>query len=171
MRAGVYIPFNPWRKTMLYDVLKTVHVLSIVLWVGGMMFAHWFLRPAALQLDSESRFRLMQDVMGRFFKAVLIASLLVLVTGFWMIGRVAKQTVQAGLSFEMPLSWTIMSILGTIMVAIFMHIRFALYKRLREAVQFATWDKAAAASASIRTWVAVNLGLGILIVLVALLGA
>lgn len=52
---------------MLYDVLKTVHVLSIILWVGGMMFAHWFLRPAALQLEAEPRLRLMQDALGRFF--------------------------------------------------------------------------------------------------------
>ena len=155
---------------MLYDVLKTVHVLSIILWVGGMMFAHWFLRPAALQLETEPRLRLMQDALGRFFKTVLVASLLVLVTGYWMLGRVAKETVQAGLSFQMPISWWIMAVLGTLMVAIFMHIRFALFKRLRDAVQFATWDKAAAAQASIRTWVSVNLGLGILIVAVTLLG-
>lgn len=154
---------------MFYDVLKTVHLLSIILWVGGMMFAHWFLRPAALELESQARLRLMQNVLGRFFKAVLAASLLVLVTGLWMIGRVAKQMSQAGGSFEMPLSWTVMSVLGVLMVAIFMHIRFALYKRLRDAVQFATWDKAASALASIRLWVSVNLGLGIFVVVVTLI--
>ncbi len=154
---------------MLYDVLKTVHLLSIILWIGGMMFAHWFLRPAVLELEPQARLRLMQNVLGRFFKAVLAASLLVLVTGLWMIGRVAKQISQAGGSFEMPLSWTIMSVLGVLMVAIFMHIRFALYKRLRDAVQFATWDKAASALASIRLWVSVNLGLGILVVVVTLI--
>lgn len=155
---------------MFYDVLKTVHVLSVVLWVGGMMFAHWFLRPAALQLEPPLRLKLMQDALGRFFKAVLVSSVLVLVTGYWMLGRVAKQTVQAGGSFEMPLSWTIMAALGTLMVAIFMHIRFALYKRLRDGVQFATWDKAGAALASIRQWVTVNLVLGLLIIVVASLG-
>jgi uncharacterized membrane protein len=153
---------------MFYAVLKTVHLLSIILWVGGMMFVQWFLRPAVLQLESEARLRLMQSVLERFFKAVLAASLLVLVTGIWMIGRVAKQVSQAGGSFEMPLSWTIMSVLGVLMVAIFMHIRFALYKRLRDAVQFATWDKAASALASIRLWVSVNLALGILIVVTTL---
>lgn len=63
------------------------------------------------------------------------------------------------------MSWWIMAVLGTLMVAIFMHIRFALYKRLRDAVQFATWDKAAAALAKIQTWVSVNLGLGLVIIL------
>ena len=32
---------------MLYNALKLVHVLSIIVWVGGMVFAHFFLRPAA----------------------------------------------------------------------------------------------------------------------------
>jgi uncharacterized membrane protein len=150
---------------MLYDVLKTVHVLSIILWVGGMMFALWFMRPAMLQVEQQPRLKVINDAMGRFFKTVLLASLLVLVTGYWMLGRVAKQTVQAGASFEMPMSWWIMAVLGTLMVAIFMHIRFALYKRLRDAVQFATWDKAAAALAKIQTWVSVNLGLGLVIIL------
>jgi uncharacterized membrane protein len=94
-------------KLMLYDVLKTVHVLSIILWVGGMMFALWFMRPAMLQVEQQPRLTAINDAMGRFFKTVLIASLLALVTGYWMLGRVAKQTVQAGVSFEMPVggSW------------------------------------------------------------------
>jgi uncharacterized membrane protein len=153
---------------MFYAVLKTVHLLAIILWIGGMMFTSWFLRPAVLQLEAEVRLKFMQNVLDRFFKAVFAASLLVLVTGVWMIGRVAKQVSQAGGSFEMPLSWTIMAVLGVLMVAIFMHIRFALYKRLRDAVQFATWDKAASALASIRLWVSVNLALGILIVVTTL---
>ena len=149
---------------MLYDVLKTVHVLSIILWVGGMMFALWFMRPAMLQVEQQPRLTAVNDAMGRFFKAVLIASVLALVTGYWMLGRVAKQTVQAGVSFEMPIGWWVMAVLGTLMVAIFMHIRFALYKRLRDAVQFASWDKAAPALAKIQKWVAVNLGLGLAII-------
>ncbi len=153
---------------MFYAVLKTVHLLALILWIGGMMFTSWFLRPAVLQLEAEVRLKFMQNVLDRFFKAVFAASLLVLVTGVWMIGRVAKQVSQAGGSFEMPLSWTIMAVLGVLMVAIFMHIRFALYKRLRDAVQFATWDKAASALASIRLWVSVNLALGILIVVTTL---
>ncbi len=119
---------------MIYATLKTLHVLSIILWVGGMLFAHFFLRPAVGALDPQIRLRLMHDVLGRFFKAVLVASLLTLATGVWMLGRVAKQVVQSGGNFDMPLAWTVMAALGVAMVAIFMHIRFALYKRLGRAV-------------------------------------
>jgi len=76
-----------------------------------------------------------------------------------------------GAGFSMPLSWTLMAGLGILMMLIFAHIRFALFKRLSMALQTMDWDAGSVALASIRTWVAVNLGLGVLIVvLVTLLG-
>ena len=154
---------------MIYATLKTLHVLAIVVWIGGMVFSHFFLRPAVAQLDAPVRLRLMHDVLGRFFKAVLVASLLTLASGVWMLGRVAKQVVQSGGSFEMPLAWTIMAALGIAMVAIFMHIRFVLYKRLVRAVAASEWPAGDAALAKIRRWVSINLGLGIVVLLVTLL--
>jgi uncharacterized membrane protein len=154
---------------MLYAFLKTLHVLSIIVWVGGMVFAHFFLRPATASLEPPARVRLMHDVLGRFFQAVLVASLLTLVSGVWMLGRVAKQVVQSGGSFQMPLSWTVMAALGILMVAIFMHIRFALYRRLKRAVAASDWPAGGAALAEIRTWVSVNLVLGLVVVVVTLM--
>ena len=154
---------------MIYATLKTVHALSIVVWIGGMVFAHFFLRPAVAQLDPPVRLRLMHDVLGRFFKAVLVASLLTLISGVWMLGRVVKQVVQSGGSFEMPLAWTVMSVLGVAMVAIFMHIRFALYKRLSRAVAASEWSAGGVALAQIRTWVSINLGLGVVVLFVVLM--
>lgn len=154
---------------MIYVTLKTLHVLSIIVWIGGMVFAHFFLRPAVAHLEAPVRLRLMHDVLGRFFQAVLVASLLTLVSGVWMLGRVAKQVVQSGGSFEMPLAWTIMAVLGVVMVAIFLHIRFALFKRLGQAVAMSDWPGGGAAMAQIRTWVSINLGLGVLVLLVALM--
>jgi uncharacterized membrane protein len=111
----------------------------------------------------------MHTVLGRFFQAVLAASLLTLATGVWMLGRVAKQVVQSGGSFEMPLAWTVMAVLGVAMVAIFMHSRFGLYKKLGHAVAASDWVAGGAALAQIRNWVAINLGLGVLVLLVTLL--
>ena len=156
---------------MLYAFLKTLHVLAIVVWVGGMVFAHFFLRPAAARLEPPMRLRLMHEVLGRFFQAVLAASLLTLASGVWMLGRVAKAAVQSGGSFEMPLAWTVMTALGVAMVAIFLHIRFALYRRLDRAVAAEQWAAGGQALAQIRQWVAVNLGLGTVVLLVTLLRA
>lgn len=86
-----------------------------------------------------------------------------------MIGRVAKQTVQAGQVFEMPLAWSIMATLGIVMIAIFGHIRFALFKRLSRAVDTDDWPVAGAAMASIRSWVFANLCIGIAVLCVTTL--
>ena len=154
---------------MIYASLKTIHLLCIIVWIGGMVFAHFFLRPAVAQLEPAVRLRLMHDVLGRFFGAVLVASLLALASGVWMIGRVAKQVVQSGGSFQMPLAWTVMAVLGVVMVAIFMHIRFVLFNRLGRAVAASDWTAGGTALAQIRAWVSINLGLGVLVLLVTLM--
>lgn len=154
---------------MVFATLKTIHVLSIIVWIGGMVFAHFFLRPAVAQLEAPLRLRLMHDVLGRFFKAVLVSSLLALGSGVWMLGRVAKQVVQSGGSFEMPLAWTVMAVLGATMVAIFMHIRFALFSRLDRAVAMSDWAAGGVALGQIRTWVSINLSLGVLVLFFTLM--
>jgi uncharacterized membrane protein len=156
---------------MIYATLKLLHILAIVVWIGGMVFAHFFLRPAAMQLEPPQRIRLMHGALQRFFAAVLVAIVVVLVSGLWMIGRVAKESVQAGLGFNMPLDWTIMATLGILMMAIFGHIRFVLYKRLSQAVAASDWPAGGAALGSIRTWVSVNLAIGVLIIVLTLLMA
>ena len=154
---------------MIYAILKLFHILAIVVWIGGMVFAHFFLRPAAMQLEPPQRIRLMHGALQRFFSAVLVSIGVVLVSGLWMIGRLAKETVQAGLSFNMPLDWTIMATLGIVMMAIFGHIRFALFKRLGKAVAASDWPAGGAALASIRTWVGINLVIGVAIIVLTLL--
>jgi len=154
---------------MIYSALKLVHLLSVIVWIGGMVFVHFFLRPAVAALEAPPRLRLMHDVLGRFFRAVMVVAGLTLISGLWMIGRVAKQVVQSGGSFAMPLDWTVMSVLGILMVLVFSYIRFALYKRLDRAVIAGDWVAGGAALASIRPWVAINMALGAGIVCFTLL--
>jgi uncharacterized membrane protein len=154
---------------MLFALLKLLHVLGVIVWIGGMVFAHFFLRPAALQLDPPLRQRLMLEALRRFFQAVLVVVVLLLVTGIWMIANAAKASVQAGIGFAMPLDWTLMATLGLVMMAIFGHIRFVLFKRLQQAVAASLWPAGGAALAAIRTWVGVNLAIGVVIVVITLL--
>lgn len=145
----------------LYAILKAVHVLAVVLWVGGMAFAHFCLRPSVLLLEPPQRVQLLHAVMGRFMRIVMWAAGLILVSGLWMIGRVAKQAVQSGGSFSMPLDWSVMAVVGVLMIGIYGHIRFALYKRMDRDVQAGDVPAAGAAMASIRQGIAINLGLGL----------
>lgn len=111
---------------MFYAILKTIHLLSIIVWIGGMAFAHFFLRPSVATLETPERVRLMHAVLGRFFNAVLVAGGLALGSGLWMMGRIAKQTVQAGGKLNLPLEWMVMAVLGVVMLAIFGYTRCAL---------------------------------------------
>jgi uncharacterized membrane protein len=150
---------------MFYLLLKAVHVLAVMLWVGGMAFAHFFLRPSLATLAPPQRLTLMRDVLRRFFGAVLVATGLIVASGLWMIGRVAKQVVQAGGSFAWPLDWLVMTAVGLLMVAIFGVIRFRLHPRLSRAVDAADWPAAGLALSDIRRWVGVNLVLGVALTL------
>ena len=154
---------------MFYAALKTLHVLTIVVWVGGMVFAHFYLRPAVASLEPSQRLPLMADVLGRFFRDVLGAALVAVATGIWMIGRAARAASEAGVRFEMPVSWHIMSGLGVLMLLIFLGIRFRLYPRLVSGVSSDDWAAAGDALARIRRWVSVNLLLGTVVIIVALM--
>ncbi|WP_313335034.1 CopD family protein [Comamonas sp.] len=150
---------------MLYIILKTVHLLSIIVWLGGMAFAHFFLRPALQQLEPPQRLVLMRDVLQRFFAVVLVIIAAVLLSGIAMMGLVHQMAAQDGAKFSMPVSWMVMAVLGLAMMAVFGHIRFALFKRLDQAVSAKDWPAGGKALGQIRQLVALNLALGTVIVL------
>lgn len=155
---------------MLYAALKALHLLSIIVWVGGMAFAHFFLRPALAELEAPARVVLMRDVLGRFFSNVLSMILIALVSGVWMMWIFVDQALQTGTEMRIPLGWTFMAVVGLLMMAIFGHVRFVLFRRLHAAVLENKWTIGAAALASIRSWVRINLALGILVVVAAAAG-
>jgi uncharacterized membrane protein len=156
---------------MFYATLKTIHLLSVIVWIGGMVFVQFFLRPVAGTLAPPERVRFMRDVLGRFFSAVWVAVGLILGSGLWMMGRMGRVEVQSGIKVSMPLEWIVMAVLGLVMVGVFCFIRFVLYQQLARAVTASAWPAGGVVLASIRTWVMVNLVIGVVIVAFTLLGA
>jgi uncharacterized membrane protein len=152
---------------MLYAILQTLHLLSIILWIGGMAFVLFFLRPALGSLQPPARVTLMHDVLRRFFGAVSAAIIIVLASGLWMMAEFAAGASASGV--RMPMSWMVMATLGLLMMAIFGHIRFVLYKRLQRAVARGEWSAGGTALASIRVWVLANLFIGLAIIGVLML--
>ncbi|MCJ7556236.1 MAG: CopD family protein [Gammaproteobacteria bacterium] len=151
---------------MLYGLLKTAHVLAIIIWIGGMLFSRNFLAPAAAKLDLPIRAPLMQDALGRFFRVVSFAIIIALVSGIWMTGRVAKQAIVAGVDFSLPMPWVAMMGLGFVMAGFFLLIRVSLYPRLVKQVADSDWEGAAKSLVTLRNWVGANLAIGLLIVIV-----
>lgn len=155
---------------MFYAALKSVHLLALVAWVGGMVFTLACLRPALAHLDGPLRLALMTDVLRRFLAVVGIAIALMLVSGSWMLWNAVRVSTAAGLPFNTPLDWLAMITLGLAMIAIFGHIRFNLFRLLQRAVQAKDGPAGAAALGRIRSWMTVNLVIGVLVIVVMRMG-
>ncbi len=140
--------------------IKLLHLLSVVVWVGGMFFAYVILRPIAAEiLQPPERLQLWNKVFNLFFKWVWVAIFLILVTGLSMIH-------QFGGMLQVPKYIHEMLLLGTIMMAIFAYVFFVPYANFKLAVSSTDWPKAGAILATIRKLVATNLLLGVLAIIV-----
>lgn len=147
----------------LWTLSLTVHLLAAVLWVGGMAFAHFALRPAAAQvLEPPQRLPLLAATLGRFFGLVGVAVPLILATGLALLLRVGMAAA--------PVAWHAMLALGLVMAAIFVFIVAVPYPRLKRHVAAREWPAAGAAMAVIRQWVGVNLVLGTVTIVLAVAG-
>lgn len=139
-----------------------LHVASVVIWVGGMIFAHQFLRPvAAMQLEPPQRLPLWVGVFSRFFPIVWITIILLPLTGYLMMFKLWGGFAGA------PIYVHIMNGLGTVMILIFLHVYFAPFQRLKKAVAAQTWPEAGKQLNMIRTLVGVNMSLGLIVVIIA----
>jgi uncharacterized membrane protein len=139
-----------------------LHILSVVIWLGGMIFAHQMLRPvAASLLEPPQRLTLWVGVFSRFFPWVWAAIILLLVTGIWMIFDVYGGFAGA------PIYVHTMFGLGLVMMAIFFHVYFVPFKRLKSNVADEAWPDGAAQINQIRRLVGINILLGLATVITA----
>lgn len=145
------------------QIAYLLHVLGVVVWVGGMFFAYMALRPvAASVLEPPQRLTLWAGVFGKFFPWVWVSAALILATGLHLL------VVMGGANA--PLYALAMFALGILMMAIFAHVFFAPYGRLKRAVAAQDWKAGGAALGQIRQLVGLNLSLGLVTIAVVFLG-
>lgn len=138
-------------------LFRLIHLLSILVWVGGMFFAYVVLRPCAAEvLQPPERLQLWDKVFSLFFKWVWVASSLTLISGLYMI-------YQYGGMMHVPSYVHVMLSLGIIMLAIFGYVFFGQYTNFHRTVVAKDWPSAATMLAKIRKLVATNLLIGVLI--------
>lgn len=141
------------------------HLLGAVVWVGGMFFAYLALRPAAAEvLDGPQRLALWRGALARFFGWIWVSIAFVLVSGFYMVAAMGE-------SGGVPPYVHIMLYIGVVMSFIYGYVYFSPFRALGEAVAARDWTRAAGALNQIRIAVAINLGLGLLNIIVATAGA
>jgi uncharacterized membrane protein len=146
-------------------VAITLHVLSAVIWVGGMFFAYLALRPALTGHTTLARAHLWAAVFRRFFPWVWAAILVLLATGFYLVFGAF-----GGFRHSPPFV-NFMMALGVVMMLLYAHVFFAPYRRLRHSVEVNDESAASRAMSLIRILMLINLVLGLLVIIVAVMGA
>jgi len=149
----------------LTAIMLVLHIASVVIWVGGMIFAHQMLRPVVVDvLEPPHRLRVWVGVFGRFFPWVWASVILLLLTGFGLI-----ETAFGGFA-GLPIYIHSMMGIGLVMMLIFGHVYFGPYKRLQQHVAAEAWPDGAASLAQIRRLVGLNILLGLATIAVAASG-
>ena len=144
----------------------TLHVLSAVIWVGGMFFAYMALRPAAASLlEPPLRLPLWSGTFARFFPWVWTAIVLLPLSGYWIIFKGFEGMDNVGLHVD------IMQLTGFGMIGIYLYVFFLPYRRMNRAI--ATGDIASAGKqlGVIRRLIGTNLILGLVTIIIATGGA
>ena len=142
-------------------LLLIVHLLSAVIWVGGMFFAYVCLRPvAAVLLEPNVRLPLWSAVFKRFFPWVWVSVLFLVLSGHAMIANFGGM---AGVGKHVH----IMLGLGYLMIGLYCHVYFALFGKLKRFVSAQSWAEAGATLNKMRLIIGINLVLGLAVIAVA----
>lgn len=145
-----------------FGIVYTLHVLSALVWVGGMFFAWMVLRPAAMKaLEGPARLKLWVEVFQGFFRWVWVAVVLLPISGVGMI-HLQYSGFEAA-----PRYVQVMMGLYVVMTALFIRIQALLLPELRMAVAAQDWPTGAATLGKIRKLVGINLIVGLVLVAIA----
>jgi uncharacterized membrane protein len=75
---------------MMYALPRVLHVLAVVLWIGGVAFVTTVLLPAVRRLKTpEERVAFFEAVEGRFAAQARATTLVAGVTGFYLVHRLS----------------------------------------------------------------------------------
>lgn len=145
-------------------VAIALHTLGAVVWVGGMFVLYVCLRPALGRLEPPQRMRLMQVTLQKFFPWVWTAILALLLAGYWMVFTTFGGLAGAGLYID------IMQAIAWVMIALFVWLIHGPWLAFKRAVDAEDWPAAGARLDRIRQIIAVNLPLGLIVVIIGASG-
>jgi len=144
---------------LLRNTLLALHLLSAVVWVGGMAFTVFILRPSFELLEPTQRLQMHQQTLKRFFRLTWHVMPIMLLSGWAMI-----VAVWGGFG-ALPWSINVMQTLALVMAFVFAYAYFVPFQRLQRAIR-ATPEMLA----RVRQLVMVNLALGAITIVVGSLG-
>jgi uncharacterized membrane protein len=137
-----------------------LHILGAVVWVGGMFAAYVCLRPAASVLEPPQRLKMWRGFFGKFFPWVWVSLILLVATGYWML------VVYFGGFAGAPPYVDVMQALGWVMILLFAGLFHGPWLKFKRAVDAQDWAAAGVSLNQIRQIIAINLPIGLIVVIV-----
>jgi len=122
-----------------------LHILFAIVWIGGMIYSLFFLKPSLKEIPDNKRTEFLKAVNGKFLPSALISALLLLITGIFLLLNMRPDLLKNGM-FHFKL------LLYSIMLINLAYIYFYLYRK-------ASFHK-------MINFVGLNLGLGILVLFI-----
>ncbi len=142
-----------------------VHVLSAVVWVGGMFFAYVCLRPSVPGIEPPpERLKLWCRVFTRFFTWVWVAIVCLLASAYWMV--LSHFGGHGGVGLHVHY----MEGAGWLMMGIFAFLYFKVWPAFRTAVTEGNMPLGVEKLAIIRKIVATNLAIGVVTIVIGATG-
>lgn len=136
-----------------------LHLLAVVVWIGGMFFAYNALRPAAAQvLEPPLRLALWIQVFHRFFLWVWLSIFIIFCSGYWMLFQYFGGFASAGTHIHIMHGGAI------VMLLIYLYVFFSPFRSLQQAVIVKDFPLAGRYLNKIRILVGINTVLGLLII-------
>lgn len=140
-----------------------LHQIATIVWIGGMFFAHFALRPTIRQtLEPPARIQVALGVFRRFFPWVWASIVTLWISGLWIAIEVFQKTV--GLHVHVMIG------IALVMTLVFIYLYVVPYRKMRDSVEDENWRRASAKFSGIRKLMALNLVLGLTTATVAVTG-
>jgi uncharacterized membrane protein len=138
-----------------------LHMLSAVVWVGGMFAAYVCLRPTAARvLDAPARQKLWRGFFQKFFPWVWVSVALLLATGYWMM-----VTYFGGFANTPPYV-NFMQALGWVMIALYAWLFHGPWLKFKRAVDAEDWAAGGRHLNRIRQIIMINLPIGLIVTII-----
>ncbi|AXK81890.1 hypothetical protein DW352_15970 [Pseudolabrys taiwanensis] len=141
-------------------LLLSLHMLSAVVWVGGMFAAYMCLRPATGALEPPQRLALWRRFFAKFFPWVWVSLVLLFASGYWML------VTSFGGFAHAPLYINLMQTVAILMAVLFLWLFHGPWLKFKRAVDAQDWRTAGPQLNRIRQIIMVNLPLGLIVAVI-----
>jgi len=130
-----------------YTLARVVHVIAVILWIGGVSMVTTVLIPSIKKLKSkEDQIKTFEQIEGRFAVQAKITTLLTGITGFYMLYAIDGWDRYLNLKFwwihAMTLVWVLFTLVLYVLEPLVLHKLFRKYAEINPEKTFSIMHRA-----------------------------